>query len=183
MVYTLFCAESDLDDEAIVSYGDIVYSQAILSKLLKSDADIAVTIDKDWKSYWFARSNNPLDDAETLQLSSEGRITEIGRKPNTMEEIEGQYMGLMKFSAKGAAMMSKVYHEAKKAGNLCGKPVKKAYLTDLLQTMIHSGYRVDAVTVQGGWVEVDTISDLFLDVTKERLIMIENSIKTIVKTS
>ena len=181
MVYTLFCAESDLDDEAIVSYGDIVYSRAILSKLLKSDADIAVTIDKDWKSYWFARSNNPLDDAETLQLSSEGRITEIGRKPNTMEEIEGQYMGLMKFSAKGAAMMSKVYHEAKKAGNLCGKPVKKAQLTDLLQTMIHSGYRVDAVTVQGGWVEVDTISDLFLDVTKERLRLIKNSIKQLSK--
>ena len=88
MVYTLFCAESDLDDEAIVSYGDIVYSRAILSKLLKSDADIAVTIDEDWKSYWFARSNNPLDDAETLKLSSDDRIIEIGQKPDAIEEVE-----------------------------------------------------------------------------------------------
>ena len=169
MVHTLFCAESDLNDEAIVSYGDIVYSKAILSALLKSDADIAVTIDLDWEAYWRARNENPLDDAETLKLSSDGRIIEIGQKPKSIEEIEGQYMGLMKFSAQGIATMRKVYHDANRTGSLCGKSVKKAYMTDLLQAMINLNIRIDAVPINGGWVEVDTVADLNSQITHQRL--------------
>ena len=160
MVWTLFCAEDDLDGEMILSYGDIVYSRDILRSLLKSEADIAVAIDLDWESYWRTRNDDPLDDAETLKISSDGRILEIGQKPKSLKEIEGQYMGVMKFSAKGVALMSKVYHDANKTGDLCGKPVKKAYMTDLLQAMIDLGYRVDAVPVHGGWIEVDTVQDL-----------------------
>lgn len=176
MVYTLFCAESDLDDDAIVSYGDIVYSREILHTLLQSDADIAVTIDKDWKSYWCARSNNPLDDAETLKLSSDGRIIEIGQKPKTIEEIEGQYMGLMKFSKKGSLTLKQVYHDAKIIGSVCGKPLKKAYMTDLLQAMINLNIRIDAVPTHGGWVEVDTVEDLNSKITLQRLLSIDKEI-------
>ena len=176
MVYTLFCAESDLNDGAIVSYGDIVYSKTILSALLKSDADIAVTIDLDWETYWRARNENPLDDAETLKLSSDGQIIEIGQKPKSLEEIEGQYMGLMKFSAKGIAMMRKVYHDAERTGNLCGKPVKKAYMTDLLQALINFNFRIDAVPINGGWIEIDTVTDLNLKITLERLSIIDQEI-------
>ena len=46
MVWTMFCAEEELEGGVIVSYGDIVYSTGILQALLKSKADIAVTIDK-----------------------------------------------------------------------------------------------------------------------------------------
>jgi choline kinase len=176
MVWTLFCAEADLEGDLIVSYGDIVYSREVLSTLLKSEDDIAVTIDLNWENYWRTRHENPMDDAETLKLSSDGRIIEIGQKPKSLKEIQGQYMGLMKFSAKGVTMLSKVYHNAKKGGNLCGKPVKKAYLTDLLQAMIDSGYRVSAVPVHSGWVEVDTSKDLYSKETKTRLHFIQNNL-------
>ena len=36
MVWTLFCAEADLEGDIILSYGDIVYSREILRSLLKS---------------------------------------------------------------------------------------------------------------------------------------------------
>jgi len=61
MLWTLFCAEDELEGDVIVSYGDIVYSREILKSLLKSTADIAVTIDKEWESYWQARNEDPLD--------------------------------------------------------------------------------------------------------------------------
>jgi len=170
MVYTLFCAESELDNDLIISYGDIVYSKLVLNTLLKSDSDIAVAIDKDWESYWSARNNNPLDDAETLKLSKDGKIIEIGKTPNSFDEIEGQYMGLMKFSKKGIALLSKVYHKCRQTtGILAGKPINKAYMTDLLQEMIDYDIRIDAVPISGGWVEVDTIQDLKLKITKNRL--------------
>ena len=77
MVWSLFCAEDEMDQEVIVSYGDIIYSKSVLMKLINSSADIAVVIDKDWESYWKARNENPLDDAETLRLRDDGTISEI----------------------------------------------------------------------------------------------------------
>ena len=174
MVYTLFCAEPDLNDGAIVSYGDIVYSKTILSALLKSDADITVAIDLDWETYWRVRNENPLDDAETLKLSLDGQIIEIGQKPKSLEEIEGQYMGLMKFSAKGMQLLKKTFHDAKSVGTLRGKSIEKAYMTDLLQEMIDMDIRLDAVPVKGGWVEVDTVKDLENEITLKRLESIAN---------
>ena len=110
MVWTLFSAEDEFEGEVIVSYGDIVYSSKILKALLKSDSDIAVTVDTDWKNYWQARNENPLDDAESLKLDSVGDIIEIGKKPKSINEIDAQYMGLMKFSQKGINQIKKIFH-------------------------------------------------------------------------
>ena len=115
------CAEDELDGDIIVSYGDIVYSQEILKSLLKSKADIAVTIDKEWEGYWRERNENPLDDAETLKLRRDGTIKEIGKTPKSIAEIEGQYMGLMKFSAKGVTKIKNIFHKAAKNRGLQGK--------------------------------------------------------------
>jgi len=169
MVWTLFCAEEELEGDILLCYGDIVYSREILEALLKSDADIAVAIDLEWESYWRARNEDPLDDAETLKLTNDGQIIEIGQKPKSLSEIEGQYMGLMKFSAKGIKQLKKTFNDAKISGALRGKSLEKAYMTDLLQEMIDLNFRLDAVTVNGGWVEVDTVSDLNSDVTRSRL--------------
>lgn len=176
MVWTLFCAEEDLEGEVLLCYGDIVYSREILQALLRSEADIAVAIDLDWESYWRARNENPLDDAETLKLSPNGRILEIGQKPRSLVDIEGQYMGLMKFSATGMRLLRKTFHDAKSTGALRGKSLEKAYMTDLLQAMIDLQYRLDAVPVHGGWVEVDTVSDLLSETTSHRLNAISRSI-------
>ena len=176
MVWTLFCAEDDLEGDVLLCYGDIVYSREILQALRRSKAEIAVAIDLDWESYWRARNENPLDDAETLKLAADGRILEIGQKPESLAEIEGQYIGLMKFSATGTQLLRKTFHDAKSAGTLRGKPLEKAYMTDLLQAMIDLDIRLDAVPVHGGWVEVDTVSDLLSPVTRIRLSQIESSI-------
>lgn len=175
MVWTLFCAENDLEGDVLLCYGDIVYSQEILHALLQSKADIAVAIDLGWEAYWRARNENPLDDAETLKLAADGRILEIGQKPKSLAEIEGQYMGLMKFSAKGLQLLKQTFHDAKSAGTLRGKPLEKAYMTDLLQAMIDLDIRLEAVTVNGSWVEVDTVEDLLSEVTRTRLSQIASS--------
>ena len=140
MVWTLFCAEDALEGDILLCYGDIVYSREVLQALLRSKADIAVTIDLDWEAYWRARNEDPLDDAETLKLAEDGRILEIGQKPKSLAEIEGQYMGLMKFTAQGMQLLIKTFHDAKGAGSLRGKPLEKAYMTDMLQAMIDLGY-------------------------------------------
>jgi L-glutamine-phosphate cytidylyltransferase len=141
MVWTLFCAGDELDGEIIISYGDIVYSRQNLQALMRSTADIAVTIDMDWEQYWRERMEDPLSDAETLKISPDGFITEIGQKPNSLSDIEGQYMGLMKFSPEGVNILKDVFHQAREEGEIRGKNPENAYMTDLLQLMIDKGYR------------------------------------------
>ena len=174
MVWTLFCAEEDFEGGFILAYGDIVYSQAVLMALMASDADISTTIDLDWEEYWRARNEDPLEDAETLRLSSDGAILEIGQKPNSISDIEGQYMGLIKFSPKGVEILKKVFHNAKKEGSICGKLPEKAYMTDLLQNILDLGYLIQAVPVHGGWVEVDTVKDLESKTLTDRLSNMNN---------
>lgn len=169
MVWTLFSAEEELEGDVLICYGDIVYSGEVLRALLDCDADIATTIDKEWESYWRARNEDPLDDAETLKLHPDGRIYELGRKPKSLSEIEGQYMGLIKLSQKGIEILKQVFHQAKATGQLGGKPVEKAYMTDLLQAVIDAGTPLQSVPVYGGWIEVDTVGDLLSDVTRSRL--------------
>ena len=169
MVWTLFCADEELVGDVVIFYGDIVYSGTMLESLMASQADIAVAVDIEWESYWRARSNDPLADAETLRLAEDGSILEIGQRPESLEEIEGQYMGLMKFTGKGLEQLKAVYHRTLQEGMLGPRPVEKAYMTDLLQALIDDGVRVEAVQVRGGWVEVDTVSDLCSTATIERI--------------
>jgi len=173
MLWTLFCAEDELEGDVIVSYGDNVYSREILKSLLKSTADIAVTIDKEWESYWQARNEDPLDDAETLKLREDGTIGEIGQKPKSLNEIEGQYMGLMKFSANGVKQIKEIFNSAIKDKKVLGKEVENAYMTDLLQAVINSERQITAVPIFGEWIEIDTVNDLELPVTRDRLYLTE----------
>lgn len=172
MVWTLFSAEEELEGDLIISYGDIVYSQEILQALLNSKFDISVIIDKQWESYWRARNDNPLDDAETLKLRNDGSIIEVGQKPKSLQEIQGQYIGLMKFSASGISQIKKIFYAAKAKDELLGKPLKNAYMTDLLQATINDGVIVNSLPIEGGWVEVDTVDDMKSAVTSDRLKMI-----------
>ena len=169
MVWTLFCAESEMTGEVIVSYGDIAYSKEVLSALIESPHDISVVIDRRWETYWRARFTNPLNDAETLKIGQDGKIIEIGQPPSNLEEIEGQYVGLTKFSEKGLSVLKEIFAKGKSAGRLGTKPPEKAYMTDLLQAVINAGYDIWPVFIEGNWVEIDTISDLSLEITLERL--------------
>lgn len=176
MVWTLFSAENQLSGDILICYGDIVYSREILRSVLASTADIAVAIDLEWERYWRARNENPLDDAETLKLTPEGNIAEIGQKPHNLQDIEGQYIGLIKLSTQGLETFRQFFLSAKTSGNIRGKTAEKAYMTDLLQAIIDAGHIVTAVPVCAPWVEVDTVSDLHLPVTQQRLDQISSEL-------
>ena len=76
MVYSLISARKYLDDDVIVSYGDIIYEPSILETLMKSDHDISVAVDVNWLSYWQIRFDDPLSDAETLKLGKNHELLE-----------------------------------------------------------------------------------------------------------
>ena len=165
MVESLFCAEEILNGDVIISYGDIIFEKNVLKQLIQSDNDFSVIIDKNWQDYWSIRSKNPLVDLESLKLDSKDNIISIGQKVKKLEEIQGQYIGLMKFSGKGVNILKDFYHECKKISEKKSNPLnanlpfEKSFMTDLLQGLINSNYQLHSVPIHGGWLELDTVED------------------------
>ena len=185
MVESLFCAEEILNGDVIISYGDIIFEKNVLKQLIQSDNDFSVIIDKNWQDYWSIRSKNPLVDLESLKLDSKDNIISIGQKVKKLEEIQGQYIGLMKFSGKGVNILKDFYHECKKISEKKPNPLndsspfEKSFMTDLLQGLINSNYQLHSVPIHGGWLELDTIEDfetyqkLFRNNTIKKFIKLE----------
>jgi choline kinase len=161
MVSSLFCAESVFrsGEDILLSYGDIVCEPRLIREVAKSRAALAVAVDLDWRKYWELRFDNPLDDAETLRLRADGTIAEIGQKPAKMDEIQAQYLGLLKISAAGARDLLAAYRRLRQISALA---CDRMFMTDFLQYLIVKGYPVHAVPVRHGWLEIDRLFDIEL---------------------
>ena len=176
MVESLMCAGKILKKGCVISYGDIVYSKAMLEAILGEDSDIAVAVDDNWLDYWKARFDNPLLDAETLKMSLNDELIEIGGKPVALASIESQYIGLIKVNAIGGNKIIETYKSCKKNGLMNGKPIHNAYMTDLLQQMIDEGVKIKALRTTDLWLEIDTTDDLESEITLERIKKIKNGL-------
>ena len=159
MVYTLFNAKEFMSGDIIISYADIVYRPKILERLMASNADFSVVVDKDWKELWSLRMESPLEDAETLKIQ-DGHIIELGKKPNSYNEIEGQYIGLIKISKSALPKFIKFYENLDKAKNYDGKDYNNMYMTSLIQMIIDNVMDVTPVFINGGWIEIDSTEDI-----------------------
>lgn len=161
MVESLFCAEGEFRDDLLVCYGDIIYEPRVLVALLDSPHPVSVAVDRQWRSYWNARFDDPLSDAESLRLDPQNRITDIGNKVDDIDEIEAQYMGLMRFRGEGIEALREARANFAKVRRqwMEDRPIVRAYLTDLLIEIVLMGRAVHAVPVDGGWLEIDTLKD------------------------
>lgn len=152
----LFDGASDV----IISYGDIVYERRVLSAVLADTHAISVAVDRRWRQLWQLRMEDPLNDAETMRFGSDGRISELGKRPRSLDEIQGQYMGLFRIRAEVARTVTAFHDGLDRSKRYDGRDVPNMFMTSFIQAMIDAGFDIGAALVDGGWVEIDTIADL-----------------------
>ncbi|TRO95980.1 phosphocholine cytidylyltransferase family protein [Glycocaulis profundi] len=162
MVESLFCARELFDgsQDLIVGYSDIVYEPRVLQSLIDAPGPAATAIDRDWRALWSARMDDPLSDAETLRLNSDGTLREIGRKPRGYDEIEGQYVGLTRFAAAAQREVLAFYDGLDRDAAYDGREFGQMFMTRFLTGLIETGLPITAAMTDGGWLEVDTVQDL-----------------------
>ena len=177
MVYSLFCAKSFMNknEDLIVAYGDIIFEQKLLKKLINSKADISVIVDKAWLNLWNKRMDNPLEDAETLKLSNNNHIIEIGKKTDNYKDIQGQYIGLFKIAGNKIEDFKKEWEIMDKNQIYDGQNLQNIYMTSFLQHLISKGWNIKAVNIENGWLEIDTVKDLMIYEAMEE----ENTLKNL----
>lgn len=182
MLESLFLASGEFESPLIVSYGDIIYEKKILKSLIDSPDNISIVVDKKWKRYWEKRFKDPLSDAESLVLKN-NQVMEVGKSVDSFDKICGQYIGLMKFQGSGIDIIKNHYFkkksEAKNGINPLNNllPFEKSYLTDFLNSMIVENVEINAIPINNGWLELDTISDYKL----YRKLFKENTLSTLIE--
>jgi choline kinase len=151
MVASLFCSENELEGNIIVSYADILFEKNVLNRLIHHPGSIVVTVDMSWEDYWRARFCSINVDTESLVLDDD-KILELGEASPKKEKLNARYVGLIKFSKEGIEDVKKIYHQNEKI-------FQNAFMTDLLQALIDSKVTVNALKINHGWLEFDTIQD------------------------
>lgn len=160
---SLMSASEELEGDVLVSYSDIWYEESVVRKLMRSDKDIAIGVDIDWKDYYEGRKEHPIEEAENVIFDNANRVIKIGKIGASGVEVHGEFIGMMKLTSRGVALLKEHYRRAKALYD--GKPFQRAkefriaYLTDLLQDMADLGVPIHCEIIGSKWKEIDTIED------------------------
>jgi phosphoenolpyruvate phosphomutase len=176
-LFSIFCAEREMKGRTIVLYGDIIFDNTILEKLLKSPADIALVVDLAWHDEQQRHSQPSHINPDLVMLAEppgrsylsrfvmpegEHRVIRIGQHLSH-DQAHGEFIGMAMFSEKGITAFKNAYRTAtdkfKSSGFHESGSLAKASFTDLVQELIDQGHRVDAVPVFKGWMEVDSFEE------------------------
>jgi len=172
---SLFLAEAEMSGRFLFLYSDIIFDPAILEKLLKSQADISVVVDRAWGDHAHTQeemrvknpdlvvTHQPPQPGYRFLPTAEGTtLARIGRHLSA-DEADGEFVGLAMFSEEGARLLRTVYHQTHQ--RLQGRSfheaesLEKSAFTDLLQEIVDRGGEVACVDIYKGWLEIDTFED------------------------
>jgi L-glutamine-phosphate cytidylyltransferase len=138
----------------IVSYADIFYRSELVRGLAQAPGDLVITYDRSWQKLWSRRFADPLSDAETFRTDAKGTLLEIGGKTNRIEEIQGQYMGLLKFTP------ASWYTVASLLAGLDAVVRDRLDMTGLLRRLLAANsVRISTHATDGQWGEIDNPGD------------------------
>jgi len=141
----------------IVSYADIFYRSELVRGLAAAPGQLVITYDRAWRSLWTRRFADPLQDAETFRIDAAGRLLEIGGKTSNIEEIMGQYMGLLKFTTSAWAAIETLL------GNLDPAVRDRLDSTGLLGRLLATKeLPISTFATDGQWGEIDNPEDVAL---------------------
>ena len=167
---SLLYAAQEMEGGFYFSYSDIVFAPSVATKLrdeTKNAPPVALIVDRRWEDAYVGRTLHPVSEAELARVV-EGpagpAVSRVGKQAVPREEAAGEFIGLARFSADGAAALRAVWERALREG--LEKPfgraaaLRNAYLTDALNAMAEEGVRLQPVFIDGEWREIDTQQDL-----------------------
>ena len=150
----IFLKQTEFSD-VIITYGDIVYNEEILSKLIDSKHDVVIPYDKNWYELWNRRFKDPLEDAESFIVDDKSWLVSLGKKRPSYDEIQGQYMGIIKITKRGFEIIFENLLKMNKNKR------KKIDVTTFLNNLLKK-QKIFTIPIFGNWMEFDTPSDFEL---------------------
>ncbi len=98
---------------------------------------------------------DPLLNAETFKMDRDGLLAEIGRNPMSVEEVEGQYMGLLRLTPRAWQELESIRSDMESAER------DKLDMTSALQLVLdRKQIAIHPIPYHGTWGEIDSAEDL-----------------------
>jgi choline kinase len=156
----------------IVSYADIFYRSELVRGLADTRGQLVISYDRAWRHLWTRRFADPLADAETFRINAAGQLLEIGGKTARIEDIEGQYMGLLKFTPPAWSAIEALL------STLDAPTRDRLDMTRLLRRLLTGKeLLIDTLGTDGQWGEIDNPEDLALyqNMVREGALVLEDA--------
>jgi choline kinase len=155
----------------IVSYADIFYRSELVRGLAGAPGQLVISYEREWRRLWTRRFADPLADAETFRIDAAGQLLEIGGKTARTDDIEGQYMGLFKFTPAAWSAVEALL------STLDSSVRDRLDVTRLLRLLI-AGKQLPISTfgTNGQWGEIDNPEDvaLYRDMVRDGELLLED---------
>jgi len=156
MVYSLYnCVKKFEVTDSMILYGDILYTNEIIKKIINSKKKLVTAVDRNWHKIW-KLTNRIENDLETLQIKK-NQIINIGYPTKNIKNIDGRYIGATKFDKSLINFFIKFYKK-----KLIQDPKKYFNLdmTKLLMCLIKNNFKLNYVYVNQKWFEFDNQDDV-----------------------
>ena len=167
VLLSMACARKFLDQPTYLTYSDIIFTPAVAQAAAASTAEIGLVIDRQFRTIYEGRTEHPLEEGEVADLMPDGSVARVGKRALPPADAIGEYIGLARLGERGVATVHNTLDQLIRqfAGRehdpfMRAASFRNAYQTDLWQTLIDSGLRVDPILIDGQWREIDTAQDL-----------------------
>src|SRR5205085_3337086 len=122
ILLSLFHAEPHMAGGFVCAYSDILFKDSVVLDALNHPGDIVLCVDTRWRDRYVDRSQHPEHDAEKVIVEGD-RVVRVHREIPS-EAASGEYIGVAKFSPRGAELFREHYHRVKR--EFAGKPWREA---------------------------------------------------------
>ncbi|CAB3800360.1 phosphoenolpyruvate mutase [Pararobbsia alpina] len=164
------CAVDKLRDDAVISYGDLLFRSYILRDLLDSEADFCVVVDSSATQAGADGSGNEAGAAsgardlafcsspDTRELFGQRVLLQrVAPAVNPIEpaRVDGQWIGLLSVRGKGRERLQQKVAELR-----ARKDFDKLDMPALLNALVAAGEQIEVLYVHGHWRNVNDLEDL-----------------------
>lgn len=163
-VSSLLAAAAELKRRCVVLYGDILFDRSVLERLLTSDGDVVLVVDRAEGSQRPARDLVETADAGAGNGHGRalgGRVDTLKRIGRDLKGANGEWIGMLMLSEAGVAKVKELVEDLRAKGGPVhqAKDLASASVTDLLQALVDRGLTVRTIDTFKGWMEIDTFED------------------------
>lgn len=151
ILYTLFCAEQEFNDDLLIIYGDTIFDVECLKRILNASGDISIGVYINIENY----KKENIENLEIVYFNSDNTVAQISKKLDDGNEAYGQFSGIIKCSKKGATYIKTNYQYFK----IYNSNYKNALISELLDNIIALGISISCVVIERGWVKINSIED------------------------
>jgi len=155
--YSLYKAKDFMEGTSIISYGDLIYENSVITSLLESAGDIILLADsanilkqRDF-NFWLKGKVLPNEGYGSPDSCPLEEIS-LGQKDDSFY----QWIGLMKVSPRGAQIMKANFNEFFETYS------EKAMLGEYIEFLLKKGSDITIRYIRGRWFDLDNKKDLDL---------------------